>query len=175
MRRAVAVLDLAAVRLLRFAAGLAFAVLCGAVLVQVVGRSVVGISPVWTEELTRFALLWLAACGAGLALRSGDLVNVDLVVEALPRPLPWAFRLLAALATLGFALVLLAPAWRFVSIGAWQTSPAMGLRMDWVHLSVWVMLAGLALFAALRVAGMLTGASEGLPEREAEVETGLAP
>jgi TRAP-type C4-dicarboxylate transport system permease small subunit len=168
MRRAVVLVEAALVRLMRFAAGLAFAVLCGAVIVQVVGRSFVGASPIWTEELTRFALLWLAACGAGLSLRTGDLVNVDLVVEALPDPLPWAFRLLAALATLGFALVLLGPAWRFVSIGVRQTSPAMGLRMDWVHLSVWVMLAGLAVFAALRVAAMLTGASDGLPQREDE-------
>jgi TRAP-type transport system small permease protein len=63
--------------------GIAFAVLMASVLIQVVGR-LIGNSPVWTEELTRFALLFLAAFGAGLSLKTGDLVNVDLVCEALP-------------------------------------------------------------------------------------------
>ena len=61
----------------RVAVGVAFAVLCAAVLIQVLGRSVFNASPVWTEELTRFALLYLAAFGVGLSYRSGDLVRQD--------------------------------------------------------------------------------------------------
>ena len=67
--------------------GIAFAVLIASVTVQVIGR-LAGASPVWTEELTRVALLYLAAFGAGLGIASGDLVDVD--VAELPdqrRPL----------------------------------------------------------------------------------------
>jgi TRAP-type C4-dicarboxylate transport system permease small subunit len=39
----------------------AFTVLIGAVLLQVVGR-ITGGAPVWTEELTRYALLFMVAC-----------------------------------------------------------------------------------------------------------------
>jgi TRAP-type C4-dicarboxylate transport system permease small subunit len=152
------------VMLARIGAGIAFAVLIAAVLVQVVGR-LSGASPVWTEELTRYALLYMVAFGAGLAFRTGDLVNVDVISEALPSVLPWALRLLAAIATGGLALFLLPHAWKYVAIGKMQTSPAMSMRMDFVHLTVWILLAGLALFAVLRVVGMLTGVEDGTPHK----------
>ena len=95
----------------RIAVGIAFAVLCTSVLIQVLGRSFAA-SPVWTEELTRFALLYLAAFGAGLSYRSGDLVNVDLVCEALPGRWPWVLRLVSAIATALLCLLLVPAAWR---------------------------------------------------------------
>lgn len=154
--------------LCRVAVGVSFGVLMLAVLVQVLGRSVFGSSPVWTEELTRYALLYLAAFGAGLALRSGDMVNVDLISERLPGRGPWVMRLLGALAVMGFCLPLLGPAWKYVSIGSRQTSPALGWRMDFIHASVLVLLVGLMVFAALRVLGMLSGANDGLPKKAPE-------
>jgi len=153
--------------LARAGAGVAFAVLIVAVLVQVVGR-LIGVGPVWTEELTRFALLYLIAFGAGLAFRSGDLVNVDVICESLPGRGPWLLRLLSAVATAGLALYLLGPAWRFVTIGRLQTSPALSLRMDFVHFTVWLMLAGFALFAVLRILGMLSGTEDGKPHKPEE-------
>lgn len=155
--------------LARLGAGLAFAVLIGAVLVQVVGRTA-GRSPVWTEELTRFALLYMIAFGAGLSFRTGDLVNVDVISESLPGRLPWALRLVSAVATGGLALYLLPHAWKYVSIGRMQTAPALGLRMDYVHLSIFILLAGLALFALLRCVAMLAGAEDGSPEKPEEDE-----
>ncbi|MCH8466675.1 MAG: TRAP transporter small permease [Roseinatronobacter sp.] len=156
------------ISLLRIATGLSFVVLMGAVLVQVFGRSVIGASPVWTEELARFALLYLAGFGAGLAILSGDLVNVDLIAESLPKPMPFFFRLFAACTTFAFAALLIGPAWRYVSIGVRQTSPALGVRMDYIHFSVMALLLSLALFAALRVIGMLAGTTDGLPETRPE-------
>ena len=149
--------------LCRFGAGAAFAVLIVAVSVQVAGRTF-GSSPVWTEELTRFALLWLAAFGTGAALRTGDLVNVDLVSESLPGRLPWALRLASALLVAALCAVLILPAWRYTSIGAFQTSPALGWRMDGIHASVLALIVLLGLFAALRALGMVAGDDSGLPD-----------
>ena len=149
---------------LRFGTGLSFLVLMGAVTVQVVGRSFVGSSPVWTEELTRFALLYLAGFGTGLALFTGDLVNVDLVSESLPGRWPWLLRLVSAAMVLAFCLPLLVPAWRFTMIGKMQTSPAMGMPMAYIHASVLLLLGMLAVAAVLRIIGMLTGATDGKPE-----------
>ncbi len=154
-------------RLAQWGTGLSFAVLIGAVLLQVAGR-LTGLSPVWTEELTRYALLFSVAFGAGLAFRTGDLVNVDVVCEFLPGRMPWVLRLVGAAATCALALYLLPHAWRYVSIGKMQTSPALGVRMDYIHLTVWLLLALLALFAGLRVVGMLTGAEDGKPVKPDE-------
>lgn len=147
----------------RIGAGLAFTVLICSVTIQVLGRSVFADSPVWTEELTRFALLHLTGFGAGLSFRTGDLVHVDIVCEALPGRLPWRLRLVSATATAIFALALVSPALRFMNIGALQTSPTLGVRMNFIHASMVVLLGSLAVFAALRVLGMLTGATDGRP------------
>ena len=163
MQRAISL----AVLLARIGTGVSFAVLLGAVLLQVAGR-LTDSAPVWTEELTRYALLFTVAFGAGLSFRTGDLVNVDVICEALPGRAPWMLRLFAALATAGLALYLLPHAWRYVSIGRMQTSPALGIRMDAVHLTVFLMLALLALFALLRVVGMLTGTEDGKPVKPEE-------
>ncbi|SNS28226.1 TRAP transporter small permease [Tropicimonas sediminicola] len=147
--------------------GLSFALLIVVVLVQVIGRTT-GASPVWTEEMTRFALLYLAAFGVGLSFRSGDLVNVDVICENLPEPLPWVLRLVSAILTAAVALILIPHAWKFTSIGKMQTSPAMGIRMDLIHFTVTLLLAMLFLFAALRVINMLAGRSNGLPLKARE-------
>lgn len=158
MRRFIAGLEGAA----RLGTGLSFGLLMIAVLVQLAGRSGWITAPIWTEELSRFSLLYLAAFGAGLALRSGDMVNVDLVSESLPKPWPWRLRLFSAVSVAGLCLILLPSAWFYTSIGARQTAPALGVRMDVIHGSVLLMLILLGLFAALRVVAMLTGVEDGL-------------
>ena len=152
----------------RIATGIAFAVLSAAVLIQVLGR-LFGSSPVWTEELTRFALLYLAAFGAGLSYRTGDLVNVDLVCEAMPGRWPWMLRLVSAVATAALCAALIWPAWRYTAIGAMQTSPALGWRMNLVHASMLVLLVSLLVFALLRVIRMAKGTSDGTPLAATEV------
>lgn len=152
----------AVVAFCRLAVGLSFAVLIFAVLVQVLGRAFAS-SPVWTEELTRFALLYLAALGTGLSYRSGDLVNVDIVSESLPGRLPFLLRLASAMATALLCAVLLLPAWRFTIIGNLQTSPALDWKMSFIHASILVLIAGLLVFALLRLLAMLSGRSDGRP------------
>ncbi|MCK0166766.1 TRAP transporter small permease [Jannaschia sp. S6380] len=160
--RFVQMLENAVVVLFRLLVGLAFVVLIVAVLIQVVGRFS-GASPVWTEELTRFALLYLAAIGAGLALRTGDLVNVDIICEALPERASWWLRLVSATLVAALGIYLLPMAWQYTRIGNFQTSPALGLRMSYVHVTMLVMLALLAFFAVLRIVGMIAGANDGRP------------
>jgi TRAP-type C4-dicarboxylate transport system permease small subunit len=144
--------------------GLSFGVLIVAVVIQVAGRSVFFDSPVWTEELARFALLYLAAFGVGLSYLRGDLVNVDMICESLPGRFPWLLRLISAVIIAVLSCALLGPAWKFTGIGAYQTSPALGWRMDYVHASVLLLLGSLLLFALLRIISMLSGISTGSPE-----------
>jgi TRAP-type C4-dicarboxylate transport system permease small subunit len=142
---------------LRLVVGLCFAVLLGAVLLQVVSRLMLPNPPVWTEELSRFALLFCAAFGIGLALRSGELVGVDLLTMMLPRRGRAAAELLSCLFMAGFGLLLLAPAWAFVDIGSLQTSPALQWNMFWVHMAVLIAPLALVLAAAERMLRVLHG------------------
>lgn len=152
------------VSLCRVATGIAFGVLIVSVLIQVIARTFLPESPVWTEELTRYALLYLAACGVGLSFRNGELVNVDIVCEIVPRPVRKALMFVSAALTAVFAFALLKPASMFVSIGALQTSSAMGIRMDFIQVTIFILLALLGLFAVLRIVRILSGVSDGTPE-----------
>ncbi|WP_058243574.1 TRAP transporter small permease [Thalassovita autumnalis] len=147
--------------------GIAFMVLMAAVLTQVVGRTLAS-SPVWTEELTRIAMLFVVAFGAGLSFRSGDLVNVDIVCDALPGNWPRRLRLCSAAVTFILCAILIPPAWKYVSIGKLQTSPALGLRMDYIHLSVWLLLVVLAVFSLLRVVSMIIADDSSVPANRME-------
>ncbi|SNY92238.1 TRAP-type C4-dicarboxylate transport system, small permease component [Cohaesibacter sp. ES.047] len=140
------------IRVTQIGVGLAFFALISTVLIQVIGRAI-GTSPVWTEELTRFALLFMVAFGGGLSLHSKELVNVDLVCESLPAPWPRRLQIVSYLFVIALGAILFQPALRFASIGSMQTSPALGLRMDIAHASVVILLAGLVLYSLL---GLLT-------------------
>jgi TRAP-type C4-dicarboxylate transport system permease small subunit len=142
---------------LRVLVGACFSILLAAVLLQVVSRLMLPNPPVWTEELSRFCLLFCAALGIGLALRSGELVGVDLLTMMLPRAGKVAAEALSCLAMIGFGLLLLQPAWSFVDIGSLQTSPALGWNMFWVHMSVLIAPLALMLGAAERMARVLSG------------------
>ena len=154
------------IRLAEILVGIAFCVLIVSVVIQVVGRSPLLESPVWTEELTRYALLYLTAFGVGLSYLRGDLVNVDVVCEALPGRLPWLLRLLSAVIIVVFSSILLLPAWKYTEIGVFQTSPALGWRMDFIHASVLCMIVSLLLFALVRVSSLLMEFFTDLNQRE---------
>lgn len=155
-------------RLARFLVGIAFTVLIISVTIQVLGRSGFFDSPVWTEELTRFALLYLTAFGVGVSLLTGDLVNVDIVVDALPRRIQWVLQLVCAIIIVILCFSLLEPAWRFTEIGAFQTSPALGWQMTFVHASMLCLLGSLGIFALLRIASLFLELS---PDIEKQQET----
>lgn len=141
----------------------AFLILSASVLIQVFARTFLPTAPVWTEELTRFCLIYIGALGAGLALRSGDMVNVDLLCESLPGRGPWLLRLVSALLTAGFGIALLAAAWDYTAIGMRQTAPSLGWRMDFIHAAMLVLFVTLTLWALMRAYEMLTGRHDGRP------------
>lgn len=135
--------------------GLSFMTLIVSVTIQVLGRSALFDSPVWTEELTRFALLYLTAFGVGVSYLKGDLVNVDIVCDALPGRLPWLLKLVSAVIILVLSASLTVPAWKFTRIGAFQTSPALGWRMNYIHASVLCLILCLGIFALVRIGTLL--------------------
>ncbi len=143
------------IRVAELLVGLAFLALIATVTIQVLGRSGFFESPVWTEELTRFSLLYLTAFGVGLSYLRGDLVNVDVVCESLPGRIPWFLRLVSAAIIVFLCSALLVPAWKYTEIGVYQTSPALGWRMDFIHASVLVLLGILLLFALIRICTLL--------------------
>lgn len=121
---------------LRVLAGLLFTLLMAAVILQVTTRLMLPNPPVWTEEFSRFMLILVTAFGAGLALRSGELVGVDLLTGGLSERGKAFAEIAGMIVVIGFCALLIAPGLDFVDIGGIQTSPALLWNMFWMHLAV---------------------------------------
>jgi len=122
------------------------------VFANVVLRYLFGVSLPWVEEVTRYTMIWICYLGAGLALRAGTHVAVEVVQEALPKPLATAVRSCIALAILAFVGSL---AWYGVAYAQFairQTSPVLGLSLGMIYLAVPIgcTLLGLHLLIGLR-------------------------
>ena len=70
-----------------------FILLAGLVIVslEILGRGFLGFSLLWSEELSRYLLIWIAYMGAAAATRDGSHIRVEFLLHLLPRR--WARRL----------------------------------------------------------------------------------
>lgn len=56
----------------------------GVVLFGIVTRYGFAASPIWVDELARYALIWAVMLAGAAALRRGEHMQIDIVVDALP-------------------------------------------------------------------------------------------
>jgi TRAP-type transport system small permease protein len=70
-------------RLMDAMMAVALAIMVTTISYQVFGRYVLGKAPAWTEELTRFLLIWMTMLGSAASLRHGGHITVTFLVEML--------------------------------------------------------------------------------------------
>lgn len=106
------------------------------VFANVVARYFLNTSIVWAEELSQYLMVWIAFLGAGLALREGRHVSVDILQDALSPGARKALRWLIALVLLAFMATLVVLGFRFAEF-AWDLeTPVMQARLGIVYLAV---------------------------------------
>jgi TRAP-type C4-dicarboxylate transport system permease small subunit len=76
------------------------------VFANVLARYLFNYSLIWVEELTQYQMIWIAYLGAGLALREGRHVAVDLFEQALAPGWRRSLRVALGLAMLAFLVAL---------------------------------------------------------------------
>lgn len=103
------------------------------VLAQVVLRYVFRAPLIWAEEASVFLMIWIAFVGAGLALREGAHIAMNLLPARLPRV--WSRTLLAVsgVAMIGFLAVVLWQGSLLALFVGDQPSPALRLPMVWPY------------------------------------------
>lgn len=87
----------------------------------------------WTEELARYLMVWTIFLGAAVATRSGALICMESVPDALPANLGHAIRTLALVVTMAFFGLLIWLGIRWMQFGLGETSTVMSLQMAWVY------------------------------------------
>lgn len=134
--------------------GGAVAVMVVAISYQVFGRYVLGHSPSWSEELSRYLMVWLTMLGAAAAIRGGGHIAVTTLIDALSprgRGIAMALRDVALVCTCGVL------AWwgvGFAAQNAAQESAAMDIPMSIPYAAL---PAGATLIALLVLLARLAG------------------
>lgn len=106
------------------------------VFTNVVMRYVFNQSIFWVEEFTQIQMIWVAYLGAGLALREGRHVAVDMLQEVLPPALRKTVRGCIALAMALFLAVLFVLGLQIAEFTWGQETPAMGLPSGLPYLGI---------------------------------------
>jgi TRAP-type transport system small permease protein len=90
----------------------------------------------WSEEVSRYVMIWLGFLAASIAVRQGLHVGVEFVVQWVRPGLAAWLRGLARAATIGFLLIV--TGYGFVLVPSlWeQWSPVMDIRMTWPYLAI---------------------------------------
>lgn len=103
---------------------------------QVFARFVVGKPLYFSDEIARFAMIWLTFIGAGYAFRQGLLISVDIVLEYSGPLLSRILRLLIITFSAIFAIILVVYGFELVGRVANQTAPSTRVSMMWPYLAV---------------------------------------
>lgn len=129
-------IDGALIWLNQFVLGVLVLIMTVLVFANVVLRYVVGDSLSWVEELTRYMMIWAAYLGAGLALRNGSHVAVELVQDALPVRAMHLVRFAVAIAILVFLAIVAWYGFAYSSMTMMQSSAVLNLPLGLVYLAV---------------------------------------
>jgi len=124
-------------------------VLVGSLVYQVFGRYVLNHAPSWTEELSRFLMVYITMLGSSSLIRRQGHVAVNVLVDALPEPFRQMLLWLRDAIMLSAAGFLMWYGYSFALIGARRASPALEISMYWPILSIPISGALIALFLVL--------------------------
>ncbi len=91
---------------------------------------------VWTEEATRYLLVWASFLGASLAYKRGMHIAVTAGIDALPKLLKKPVTLLSTLCSILFFGVCAYYGFELMAVQGLQLSPALRLPMKYVYLGI---------------------------------------
>lgn len=137
----------------RAGALIAFSILIAVVTLQVLGRVPGFPSPPWTEEVARFCLVWLVAFTCGVAIRRGELVNVDLFVTPLPPAARAVVDRIVDVIVIVFCLAILPGAWDYVAGSYGERARSLDAPMIVIYAVTLFIPLSLAFFSFARIMG----------------------
>lgn len=155
--------------------GVALMVMVLSVFIGVLARFVfthmeIRMSVPWTEEVSRYLMIWTVFIGAGIACRHGNLIGVEFLINVLPAAVGRAAKYLSLLLAGSFYLLLCFVGWQWMEFGQSQTSPVLELPLVVVNVA---MLAGGVLMALNTLALVLATRDAGKDIRAAVEDADL--
>lgn len=125
--------------------------IAGLTFYQVIMRYVFSNASSWSEELIRFIFIWCSFMAAAIGVREGIHIGITIFVDLLPGKFVPLAHIVVNLAILVFAGFMVYYGWQNVKMADGQPSPALGIPMSWVYLSIPVMGAMMVFYCTLEI------------------------
>ena len=106
------------------------------VFTNVITRYIFNFSIIWAEEVSQYLMVWIAYLAAGLALRQGRHVAIEMFQDRLRPPLGRALRAAIAGMILVFLAVLAVLGFQFVAFAWIQETPVLNISLGIPYLAV---------------------------------------
>ena len=103
---------------------------------QVFNRFVLNASLSWSEELQRYAHIWLVFIAIPVAYRRCAHIGMNMLVERFPAVLQKALRLVCELVWLAFGACVAWYTTVIMGVAKNQSSSGLAITMDWVYLAL---------------------------------------
>jgi len=118
--------------------GMVFLIVAAMVIVttlQVVFRVVFN-ALTWSEELSRYLLVWGTFFGATLAYKRGNHIAVTFIIDFFPTRLRVWFNVFTYLLSLAFFIIVAQQGLNMITMQIFQVSPALQMPMQYVYWSI---------------------------------------
>lgn len=123
-------------KVVKYLAVAAFSVMTVLIILQVFYRYVLQSSLSFSEELARYLFIWATLLGAAMCVNRRSHVSFDLIMIHLPTELRKYGGLIINLICIFFYAILVIYGIKVVGVTLGQTSPALGVKMGYIYLSI---------------------------------------
>lgn len=124
---------------------------------QIIMRYGLSKSSSWSEEAIRFTFIWCSFLAVAIGIREKIHIGINIVVLLFSDRVQRIIEILSYLLIVAFASLLVFYGARLVSSTQFQSSPALGIPMSWVYLSVPTMGALVVFYSTLEIVSLIKG------------------
>ena len=131
-----------------------FIVMIVAASLQVIFRFVLNNSLAWTEELCRFAMIWMTMLSLGLAVRMRSHISIDIIKDLVPAKVIPILDKIGCIIGIALSFVIVWTGISLAQLNMTQFSAAMHWNMGYMYCSVPVGAVILIFYLALQLFGL---------------------
>jgi TRAP-type C4-dicarboxylate transport system permease small subunit len=123
-------------RVLKIALAVLLTAMTIIVVVGIAARYILLVSIPWTEELSRYLMIWTGFVGFGVAYRKKELISVKLFVDRLPPHLLRIAFLVSDIACSIFLIIVVVYGIKLCVMNVYQVSPALRVSMAIIYAAI---------------------------------------
>lgn len=115
---------------------LLLAIMTAIIFWQVFSRFVVGSSLSWSEELSRFLMIFMIMIGASIALRHNELIAIEILLEKVENLSKKVVVITIHIISIVFFVILIKYGYSMAQSFSNQLAPGLGLSMKYIYLAL---------------------------------------